>query len=248
MATRFPFLLRSLLTLSLLAVLACKPDAAAKRAQWNAAVGRRNGTEAWHVLDAGTRHRIVEGLKRSQAKAKVDPAFQRLFAGVCAPADSAQPPEILAQALLANPELALSAMDSAPATWPPEPVGFCTPDGCPLTLAIRTHPPLAPPAGTSYRIAVDVNGKTQEEVNRIYASDIQTLAPRQHWSPACAAQTARVMAAYSDQLIPREAFNLTFEVDGDASLTAVFEAYTRATYRTEAKAEPKLMYAPWPER
>lgn len=246
MATRFSLLLQPALALPLLALLACKPDASAKRAQWNAAVGQRNGAAAWHVLDSGTRERILEGLKRSQAKAKGDPAFQRLFAEVCAPADSAQPPEVLAQALLSHPELALPVDDSVPGTWPPEPVGFCTPDGCPLTLAIRTHPSLAPPAGTSYRLVVDFNGKTSEEVARIYASDIQTLAPRQHWSPVCAAQMARVMAVYFDELIPRGAFNLTFEIGGDASLTAVFEAFNPSTFSNQSKAEPKLAYAPWP--
>jgi hypothetical protein len=246
MASRISFLLRALPVLSLAVVIACKPDAGAKRARWNAAVGRGSGVEAWHVLDAGTRRRIVAGLERSQSKAKTDPAFQRLFAGVCAPADSAQPAETLAQALLSNPELALPADESAQEAWPPELVGFCAPDGCPLTLAIRTHPPLAPPAGTSYHLFVDPDGKTVEEVHQLYANAIRTLAPAQHWSPAHAAQATRILNLYFDELIPRGAFKVTFDVEGDGGLTTVFESYDRSTRRTEAVHEPRLAYGSWP--
>ena len=232
----------------LLAVLSCKPDGGIKRAQWNQAVAQKNGAGAWKALDSGTQQIILDGLKRSQAKAKSDPAFQVLFAGACAPADSSQSPEALAETLLSNADLAFSMESDARSMWPPVPVGYCTPDGCPVTLALRDRPPAPPPAGTSYRIAVDPNGKTMDEVHQTYAMEVKTLVPLQHWTPACGDQMTKVLNVYFDQLIPREAYKLTFEVEGDGSLTPVFEAFNRATYRNEAKAEPRLAYIAWPRK
>lgn len=72
--------------------------------------------------------------------------------------------------------------------------------------------------------------------------------PIQHWTPACGGQMTKVLNLYFDQLIPREAYQVTFEVEGDGSLTPVFEAFNRATYRNEAKPEPRLAYTVWPEK
>ena len=236
-----------LLVLPLLALLGCKEDPAALKARWNAAVAQRNGSAAWKLLDAPTRQRIREGLTRSQAKAKQDAAFQHLFVRLCAPADSAQSPETLAKALLSNPDLALpDASGASPEPWKPEPVGFCAPDGCPLTLGIRLGRPPTSPSPIGFRMTVDYNGKTAEECRRAYATRILSLAPELGWTPLCASQAGRIMGIYSDDLIPRQAFGLSIQVDGRGSLTAVFDAFNPSLLRNEVKADPSLTYLPWP--
>ena len=97
----------------------------------------------------------------------------------------------------------------------------------------------------AFRLTVDVNGKTAEQCRKAYADLLQPLASQLEWTPQCTSQAAKIMGVYSDDLIPREAFALSIQVDGGGSLTAVFEGFNRALLRNEARADPRLTYLPW---
>jgi hypothetical protein len=250
------------------------PSREAFVAGWKQAVQAKDGAAVWRLLDASTRARILEGVRRSQARAAKDATWKALAAWVNAPVDVAQPPEQVAVALLARRLGDSVNGDGSPPAhleggrWVAtvEPVGFVDPTGAALTLDLLLLAPYTPPppsAITGRRVSVPIrdfrSGDVKEPsvVEAEYRQVAQRIGEDAKLPPAWVAVTMLLFRFYSPYILDESALPLADEqrgkivessygVEPDGSITVTIGIFSDRLLRVEDLPQPRLGFGAWP--
>lgn len=242
------------LALAPFVLVGCKPSPAALGSAWNQAVAHGNAGAAWALVGGLSRARILDGLRRAQARALTDPAVKGVFEKAFGPDAAHRPVEALALTTLTAqlPELAKrpapTGLERQGLHWglTLEPWGFQTGDGVPLTLGFG-GPALDRTAGAeSFRVRVDRNGKSVPEVEADYGRIFERVGQELNLGPGYSAQ-AKAVASYLDsQLIePLHAYDLQLVVAPDGDLGAAYTRYNESLFHDEQVPVVTYTYRAW---